>query len=190
MLKCRVWEVNLTIVREFFELHKFLVSSLRKEKGRRKSVFDLWVINTSPLRTTPNFFLDGYSVQGIRYGLVKVLGWHGEVFTPSLIKRLEDLENLGELGKAEREVVKRKKDFSRILVLSRLPTSSKLREEVKRILENKGIDHVLTFDYILWAIIEKLEKNENYSSSLLEILRVLKAYNMIKNPQLEFPTNS
>ncbi|HEX68057.1 MAG TPA: hypothetical protein ENG13_03215 [bacterium] len=61
---------------------------------------------------------------------------------------------------------------------------------MKRILKKQGIDHVLTFDYILWAIIEKLEKNENYSSSLLEILRVLKAYNMIKNPQLEFPTNS
>jgi|GEM_PF-925642 len=182
-------EVNVELVREFLELHDFIVYPLKKTArwSKEKERVDLLFINPRPLKSSPPFLLQGNSLNGLRKGIVKILGWHTEVFTPSLLQRSKEiLQFAEEESKDSSKKFFPSSDFSRILVLSRLTRTPSLRKEAVRFLKEKGIDHILEFETILWYLIEKVEKNRNYYSDILEILRILKQYRMLKKKQLEF----
>ena len=52
-----------------------------------------------------------------------------------------------------------------------------------------GVDHVLTFRTILDSMVQRVESNQSYAKSdTLQLLRLLRVYDMVKSPQLElFP---
>jgi hypothetical protein len=53
-------------------------------------------------------------------------------------------------------------------------------------LKQHGVDGVFFFRNILSELIARIEKNKNYQKSeLLQLLRILKTYDLLRDPQLE-----
>ena len=76
-------------------------------------------------------------------------------------------------------------DLKRILVLPGLPTSEPYRSESIQLLREKGVDGIISFRAMLLDIIQKVEVNRSYQKSeFLQILRVLKNYDLVKESQM------
>ena len=67
-----------------------------------------------------------------------------------------------------------------------LPQNPQGRLESIALLRSKGIDAVLPFHTMLADLIKETEVNRNYQKSdLLQLIRILKNYDLFKEPQLE-----
>ena len=67
-----------------------------------------------------------------------------------------------------------------------LPHNAQARLESIALLRSKGIDAVLPFHTMLADLIKETEVNRNYQKSdLLQLIRILKNYDLFKEPQLE-----
>ncbi len=74
----------------------------------------------------------------------------------------------------------------KILVLPGLPTENPYREQSIQLLQDKGVDGIISFRSMLLDILTKIEINRNYQKSeILQTLRILKNYDLLGNPQLE-----
>ena len=186
--------VDENIVREFFESQGFLVCQRRKYivQSRQKSgdeEIDLIVINprATASETSLNFELTSADLQHVSRAVVAVKGWHTEVFTPGVLlhqprifafvekKAIEDAQRLAGGN-----------NLTKILVVPGLPKDGRLLTQSIGALKSKGVDHVLSFRAILQDLIGSVATNRNYQKSdLLQILRLLKNYDLIKEPQLE-----
>jgi len=174
------------LVREFLEMEGFFVYPLKRNSGKRENPYDLFFTNPQVLKREPSFFLDSFSIRGIRQGVIKVLGWHREVFTLSLLKKLMDLEMDGMSSVKGKNYPRSKAKPKKILALSRVTSSPEGRQNLEKFLKEKGINYVITFETLFRGLLDKIKENQNYTSPLLEILRILKTYRMIKTPQLKF----
>jgi len=191
------------IVREYFELHGFLVRQLRKYavQSRRKLAeeeIDLLVYNPHFVRGErgPNFLLFASELRFIHRAVVAVKPWHAaQRFTPSMLRSsseiftflqknvLRAVEDIfpdpeeAELGEGA--------EFLKILVLPGLPTSEPHRSEAIDLLREKGVDGVISFRSMLGDLLQRVEVNRNYTKSdLLQVLRMLKNYDLIKESQM------
>jgi hypothetical protein len=191
------------IVREYFELQGFMVRQWRKyQTPARKKLpeeeIDLVVYNPRYERggREPAFLLFSNELRHIRRAIVAVRGWHTtQHFTPRMI------QNSAEIVKfLQQDVLKSAEDFFgpaaeeeagegklyKILVLPGLPTSEPHRSDSIRLLRERGVDAVISFRTMLADLIDKVEINRNYSKSdLLQIVRILKAYDLVKDPQMK-----
>ena len=71
-------------------------------------------------------------------------------------------------------------------VLPRPPTEEPPRADTINLLRERGVDGIISFRSMLIDILDKVETNLNYQKSeTLQILRILKNYNLIRKPQLE-----
>ena len=69
--------------------------------------------------------------------------------------------------------------------LSRL-LDAKARQESIALLKGKGVDGVIPFRTMLATLVAETKTNRNYQKSdLLQIIRILKNYDLIREPQLE-----
>lgn len=194
------------LVREYFELNGFFVRQSRKYavQSRRKRAdeeSDLLVINPSPRRGAPPAFqLFGSDLAGIGRAVVAVKGWHTtRAVTPAMIRKGDLLEfvrkeaveaaqeafaDLGEATEGAPDAA-----LAKILVLPGLPTAEPQRGESIALLREHGVDHVLTFRTILDSMVQRVESNQSYAKSdTLQLLRLLRVYDMVKSSQLElFP---
>lgn len=76
--------------------------------------------------------------------------------------------------------------LTKILVLPGLPTHEPHKTESIRLLQNAGLDAIVSFRSMLQDLLGKVEINHNYSKSdFLQTLRILKNYDMVKSPQME-----
>ena len=193
------------IVREYFELNGFFVRQLRKylvqsRKKRADEEIDLLVYNpNAPLDGVPaGFQLFSADMAKIRRAIVVVKAWHTSRFTPAMLKsssRVFDFLKKEVLNKAETyfsfdesevdtEVVGSGR-FSKILVLPSLPTSDPQRSESIELLKERGVDGIITFSTILANLLRNVEVNHSYQKSdLLQLMRILKIYDMVKEPQM------
>jgi len=188
------------IVREYFELHGFLVRQVRKYQvqSRRKVAeeeIDLIVYNPkyAPGGREPNFHLFASELPYIHRAVIVVKAWHTiHKFTPNLLKSSSEIfkfleksvsKNIeGSFTDSEEE---KGQDLKRILVLPGLPTSDPYRTESMDLLREKGVDGIISFRSMLMDIIQKVEVNRSYQKSeFLQILRVLKNYDLLKDPQM------
>lgn len=188
------------IVREYFELHGFLVRQMRKyqvqsRKKLAEEEIDLLVYNPSYVAQDrgPNFLLFATELPRIHRALVVVKAWHTTPrFTASMLRSSSEI-----LKFLEKNVLKTAEDlfgdaeeFSdgdllKILVLPGLPTAEPHRSESIQLLRERGVDGIISFRSMLLDIIQKVEVNRNYTKSgILQILRVLKNYDLVKDPQL------
>ena len=188
------------IVREYFELHGFLVRQVRKYQvqARRKVAeeeIDLIVYNPTYVAgdREPNFLLFASELPYIHRAVVVVRAWHTiHKFTPNLLKSSSEI-----LKFLEKSVSKniegsftdteegKGQDLKRILVLPGLPTSEPYRSESIQLLREKGVDGIISFRAMLLDIIQKVEVNRSYQKSeFLQILRVLKNYDLLKDSQM------
>jgi len=78
--------VSETIVREYFELHGFLVRQHRKyiaQTRREEDIIDFFVLNLHPEKPERDlpFVLNAADLVQLRRAIVVVKGWHTETFS-------------------------------------------------------------------------------------------------------------
>lgn len=193
------------IVREYFELNGFFVRQLRKylvqsRKKRADEEIDLIVFNpNAPADGAPSGFqLFSADMAKVRRAIVVVKAWHTSRFTPAMLKsssRVFDFLKKDVLNKAETYFNFDESDvdpdvvggggFTKILVLPSLPTSDPQRTESIELLKERGVDGIITFSTILENLLRNVEVNHSYQKSdLLQLMRILKLYDMVKEPQM------
>lgn len=191
------------IVREYFEQNGFLVRQARKYQvsARRKVAeeeIDLIVFNPAWQRGArkPDFFLFSSELPYVRRAIVAVKGWHTGVFTPTILKGSPEI-----LSFLQQSVLKEaarlfpteaeeggEGELTKILVLPSLPTTEPFRTQSVELLKASGVDAILSFRAMLLDLIDKIEPNQNYSKSdTLQVMRLLKNYDLLKDPQLDLP---
>jgi len=186
--------VDEHIVREFFELHGFLVCQRRKYIGQSRQQtgneeVDLIILNpvATPPETPLNFEITPANLPSVARAVVAVKGWHTEVFAPGLLAHQPKLFRFVEpkaVAEARRLVGGDR--LLKILVIPGLSRDTKLRERSIELLREKGVDGVISFRDILQSLLASVQTNRNYQKSdLLQTLRLLKNYDLLKEPQLE-----
>ena len=186
--------VSEWIAREYFEMLGYMVIQPCKYSvsGRSKRIeeeTDIVVLNPlvtvhslprSILWTTPN-------LKTIARAVVGVYGWHTERFYPAMLKNLPEIVRFA--GHESVKMAARQlgsNEIAKILCLPHLPVAQKLKEDTLRILKSKGIDGVLEFRTMLVEIIKVVDKKRNYEKSdILQVIRILKNYDLFKDAQLE-----
>ncbi|PHX80360.1 MAG: hypothetical protein CK541_00070 [Opitutia bacterium] len=188
-----------SLVREYFEMNGFFVRQSRKYavQSRRKRADeegDLLVINPSPRPgVTMPFQLFSSNLPGLSAAVVAVKAWHTtKAITPTMIKKGDLLEFVRkEAVEAAKEAFadlspNEGQPLAKILVLPGIPAGEPQRSESITLLRESGVDHVLTFRTILENLVQAVESNQSYvKSDTLQLLRLLRVYDMVKAAQLE-----
>ena len=194
-----------SIVREYFELNGFFVRQREKysvRSGRKRTAAPvlLEVRNASSPSDGPEsgFQLFSADMPLIASAFVLVDPWRESRFTPALLKsgpRLFDYLKkdvagnvaavFGEGGTLAPEAG-REAAGKRLLVVPGLPASDPHRQESIALLRGHAVDGIITFGTILENLLRNVEVNHSYQKSdLLQLLRVLKLYDMVKEPQMQ-----
>ena len=187
--------VDEGIVREYFELNGFLVCQRRKYivQARQKTgdeEVDLIVLNPAvPAGTAPaEFEITSKMLSQVSRAIVAVKGWHTEIFAPGVLAHQPKIFRFVEkraVEEAQRLVGS--EGLVKILVVPGLPRDTKTRQRSIELLRSKGVDGVISFRSILQELIANVATNRNYQKSdLLQVLRLLKNYGLLKEPQMEF----
>ena len=192
--------IDEEIVREYFEQNGFFVRQVRKYQvtARKKTddeEIDLLIVNPGWKKGAgkPDFFLFGTELPKVHRAVVSVKAWHTERFSPNTLRSNPDIFRF-----VQEEVIKEveryfpsenedeAKDLLKILVLPGLPTADPFKSESVKLLQEKGVDAILSFRSLLIDLIDKVEINKSYrKSDTLQVLRLLKNYDLLKDPQLD-----
>ncbi|HKK18694.1 MAG TPA: hypothetical protein VJ952_08425 [Opitutales bacterium] len=194
------------IVREYFELNGFFVRQLkkyqvqtRKKRGEEEIALAVYNPNAPADATETGFQLFSADMLKMRRAVVVVKAWHSSRFNPAMLKsssRIFDYLKKDVLNKAEEYFdfgatsaddthTSDQGYFKKILVLPGIPTSDPQRSEAISLLKESGINGIITFSTILENLLRNVEVNHSYQKSeLLQLLRVLKLYDMVKEPQM------
>ncbi len=192
------------IVREYFEQNGFLVRQVRKYQvqSRRKhseEEIDLLVYNPTWQRGSrrPDFFLFSSELPFVHRAVVAVKPWHTGVFSaatlkgsPEILRFLEEevLKQVPKLFPAEADA-ELGDEPTKILVLPGLPTQEPYRSQSVALLQERGVDGIISFRAMLLDLIEKVEVNRNYrKSDTLQVIRLLKNYELLRDGQLDLLT--
>ncbi len=186
--------VSETIVREYFELHEFLVRQHRKYVGQTRREddddIDFFVLNPHPQAPPASlpFVLGTPDLASIERAIVVVKGWHTETFSSSVLTHAPAIFRFVQprvFQQAARAFGKEGTPL-KILVVPALPQVAATRDESIALLQSKGIDAVIPFRTMLADLVDETEVNRNYQKSdLLQIIRILKNYDFFREPQLE-----
>jgi hypothetical protein len=186
--------VDESIVREYFEAHGFLVCQRRKYvvQARQKTAdeeINLIVLNPRAVATETllDFEITSAALKHVSRGIVAVKGWHTEVFAPGVLAHQPKIFGFVEKGAVEEaKRIVGGDALVKILIVPGLPRNAKLRQQSVDLLKAKGVDGVISFRSILQELIASVHTNRNYQKSdLLQVLRLLKNYELLKEPQLE-----
>ncbi len=185
--------VSEWIVREYFEALGFLVHQPRKygvsaRPKRPEEEIDLLVVKpTAQQKLSDEMIWTSDDLKHVARAIVGVRGWHTDLFSPAVLETSPEIFRF-----AEEESVRRvsrslgEGGVAKILCLPGLSSTDDLKKRSLEILKAKGIDGVLSFPTMLWELMERIEVTKNYEKSdLLQILRILKNYDLLKDPQLE-----
>ena len=182
-------DVNVQLVREFFELRHFHVLTNWQQAPRRagEQAGQLFVYNTDAMAETElPFLLAPSDTQGIERAVVEVRAWHADRFYPSLIEANPVLYEFVSREDFADELF-RHQPYRTILIVSELPASHELKNRSLSLLQKTGIDHVMEFSLVLRDLLELVDANTNYPmSDTLQMLRLMKRYKLVRNQQMEF----
>ena len=186
--------INETIVREYFELHGFLVRQDRKYEARGKQEIDgidffVWNPPTASNRRRP---LPSSWIPRTCPPSTAPWSWCA-AGTPNPSGRPSSKVRRKCSASSSRPFSSRRRAPSarilaplKILIVPSLPQTAAAREQSIAILRAKGVDAVIPFRTMLADLIARAEVNRNYDKSdLLQVIRVLKNYQLFKDPQLE-----
>ncbi len=187
--------VNEWVVREYLEMLGFLVRQPRKyqvvarSKGLHEEV-DLIAVNPA---VRPGAPLPGAKLWGanelteVAGAIVAVRGWHSEKFTAAMLASSPEIYRF-----AEPESVRlAETDLgisgpAKILCMADLPADPDQRAEALGFLASRGIDGVILFRPMLMELAERVDVKKTYEKSdLLQILRILKNYDLLKSGQMD-----
>ena len=187
--------VNEQIVREYFEAIGFFVIQPNKHQvaARHKhdaEEIDLLITRPGPagVANPPKAVVWGAKeLSKVQRAVVSIRGWHTDRFSPATLKKNPEIFRFTELPvvKEARKVLG-PGSVTKILCVSDLAASAASQEEALTIMRENGIDGVLSFRTMLLELIENLEVSKNYEKSdLIQTLRVLKTYDLLKDAQLD-----
>ncbi|MBI3852381.1 MAG: hypothetical protein HY298_19160 [Verrucomicrobia bacterium] len=185
--------VSETIVREYFELHEFLVRQHRKyivQTKREEDDIDFFVLNPHPQppAAEPPFVLTSPDLQFVERAIVVVKGWHTETFSSARLTSTPEIFRFVE-PKVFQQAARAfggEGLLTKILVVPALPANADAREQSISLLRSKGVDAVIPFRTMLADLIAHIEVNRNYQKSdLLQMIRILKNYEFFREAQLE-----
>lgn len=185
--------VSETIVREYFELHEFLVRQHRKyiaQTKREDDDIDFFVLNpqAQTRQAEQPFVLASEDLPFIERAIVVVKGWHTETFSSARLASTPEIFRFVEPKVFQQAARAFGKDGTplKILVVPALPHIAQARDESIAMLRSKGVDAVIPFRTMLADLVEHIQVNRNYQKSdLLQMIRILKNYDFFKEPQLE-----
>jgi hypothetical protein len=184
--------VDESIVREYFEAHGFLVCQRRKYvvQARHKTAdeeINFVVLNPRATAGEVDFELSPASLRHVARAVVAVKGWHTEVFAPGVLAHQPKI-----FGFVEKRAVEEAQQLTggepvtKILVVPGLPRAARTRQRSIELLKSRGVDGVISFRAILQELLAGVHTNRNYQKSdLLQVLRLLKNYDLLKEPQME-----
>ena len=185
--------VSETIVREYFELHEFLVRQHRKyiaQTRREDDDIDFFVLN--PLATKREseqpFVLASEDLACVSRAIVVVKGWHTETFSSARLESTPEIFRFvgTKVFQQAAKVFGENGAPLKILVVPALPHDAKARDESIALLRAKGVDAVIPFRTMLTDLVAHTAANRNYQKSdLLQTIRILKNYDFFKEPQME-----
>src|SRR5215471_7362131 len=137
--------VSETIVREFFELHEFLVRQHRKHVGQARAEeeddIDFFVLNPHPRHSegeVPFVLTSGY-LPWIERAIVVVKGWHTETFSQARLTHSPEIFRFVE-AKVFKQAMRAFGPDGRvvkILVVPALPQDREAREQSVALLRSK-----------------------------------------------------
>ena len=185
--------VSETIVREYFELNGFLVRQPRKyiaQTKREDDDIDFFVLNPRPQPPPPErpFVLTSPDLASIERAIVVVKGWHTETFSSARLASTPEIFRFvgTKVFQQAAKVFGEDGAPTKILVVPALPHEAKARDESIDLLRSKGVDAVIPFHTMLTDLVAHIQVNRNYQKSdLLQMIRILKNYDFLKEPQLE-----
>jgi len=174
--------VSETIVREYFELHEFLVRQHRKyiaQTKREEDDIDFFVLNPHPEKREGEqpFVLNSVDLPFIERAIVAVKGWHTETFSSARLASTPEIFRFvgTKVFQQAAQVFGENGSPLKILVIPALPQGEQARAESIAMLRSKGIDAVIPFRTMLADLVGKIEVNRNYQKSdLLQMIRILK----------------
>jgi hypothetical protein len=185
--------VSESIVREYFELHGFLVRQHRKfiaPAKRENEDIDFFILNPRPHTRKGDrpYVLSGRALDSIQKAVVVVKGWHTETFSPAVLANAPEIFRFVEpsaLQQAARAFGE-EEAILKLLVVPALPLQAEARAQSIALLQEKGVDGVIPFRTMLAELLDGVRVNRNYQKSdVLQLLRILKNYEFIKEPQME-----
>ena len=194
------------IVREYFELNGFFVRqvpkySIQSRKNSFNEVVALLINKPDVIKeqTITNFQLFSADMESIQKAVVVVRSWYLSEFSPELLKSSSKLFNFlkkNVFNQSEEYFSKESfendkiwesisNSYSNIIVLPGLPSNDPHRSESIEILKANGIDGIITYSTVLESLLRQVQANIIYQKSdLLQLMRILKIYNMVKDPQM------
>lgn len=185
--------ISENIVREYFELHGFLVRQQRKHLAPNRAEdeeIDFLVVNpvSRPPATPLPFVLQSAHLAYVAKAVVVLKGWHTETFSSGVLTGAPEIFRFLEpavLQPAVRALGPGAAPL-KLLVVPALPLNAESREQSIQVLRDKGVDGVLPFRTLLADLVANVEINRNYhKSDLLQTIRILKNYDFCKEPQME-----
>lgn len=186
-----------SLVREYFELNGFFTRTPPKSGGtarlrRSDEAGLLHVLNPAPRAGgEPGFQLFGSDLSGLAGAVVAVKGLPAKGLTPAMLRRGDFLDFIRkEAAPAAKEAfadaTATEPPTVRVLALPGLPAQEPQRSESIALLRAQGVDHVLTLRTILENLIQTAEAGGAAGrSDTLQLLRLLRAYDMVNAAQLE-----
>ena len=148
--------VSETIVREYFELHEFLVRQHRKyitQTKREEDDIDFFVLNPHPQKRDAGvpFILSSPDLKFIERAVVVVKGWHTETFSPAVLAHAPEIFRFVEPKVFQQAARAFGADGAptKILVVPALPQGEDARKQSVELLRSKGIDAVIPFHVML-----------------------------------------
>ena len=197
-------EVEHDLVEAYFESNGFLVRQAGKPaqvSARKNSepLLTLAIFNPAILQNQSDlgFRLYTSDLKKIRSGLVSLLGWGNSGFTNGMLnndsmlikyfkKELKD-NRLGLNFSPGPELAESGMGpFMRLLIVPALPRNEAKITEVFSILQKNSVDGVLTIRSMLENLLRQSDPGKfSPGKPFLQVLKLLKAYELAKEPQLE-----
>jgi hypothetical protein len=187
--------VNEQIVREYFETLGFFVIQPNKHQVAARHKLDAEEIDLLIARpgqagvfNTPSQIVwSAPELEKVQRAIVSIRGWHTDRFSPATLKKNPDIFRFaGQTVMKEARKTLGAGSITRILCLSDLTATAAPQEETLGLLRQGGIDGVLSFRTMLLELMESVDVAKNYEKSdLLQTLRILKTYDLLKDAQMD-----
>lgn len=189
--------MNEQIVRDYFEMLGFFVIQPNKYQvaARKKTAdeeIDMLICRPEgQAGGLPDHGLWGSEeLHKVDKAFVSIRGWHTDRFSPAVLDKSPELFRF-----ADEDVLKKAGVFlgegplAKILCISGLPASKTLQQQVLDLLRDRGVNGVVTFRNILQELAADIDVKNNYEKSdVLQMLRILKNYDLLREPQMELFT--